>query len=78
MINGGWDVLEVIFMSYFWVETSGKTLEEIDSVLEGSKHSEGPDLEDIKRAKAVGEAVRGESEGLLEGSEGYGSIDDIR
>lgn len=32
MINGAWDVLEVLFVLYFWVETKGKTLEEIDEV----------------------------------------------
>lgn len=32
MINGAWDVLEIAFLIYFWVETKGKTLEEIDEV----------------------------------------------
>lgn len=32
MINGAWDVLELAFVLYFWVETKGKSLEEIDEV----------------------------------------------
>ncbi|KAL5330311.1 hypothetical protein ACEPPN_003837 [Leptodophora sp. 'Broadleaf-Isolate-01'] len=52
MINGAWDVLELVFILSFWVETKGKTLEEIDEVLDGTKHSRVPDLEDILRGKA--------------------------
>ncbi len=51
MMNGSWDVLEVVFMWFYWVETSGKTLEEIDAVLDGGKHSGAPDLEDVRRGK---------------------------
>jgi len=32
MINGAWDVFELAFVMYFWVETKGKTLEEVDEV----------------------------------------------
>jgi len=32
MINGAWDIFELAFVFYFWVETKGKTLEEIDEV----------------------------------------------
>ena len=51
MMNGSWDVLEVVFIYFYWVETKGKTLEEIDEVIEGVKHSEVPDLENIRRGK---------------------------
>lgn len=51
MMNGSWDILEVVFIWFYWVETKGKTLEEIDEVFEGTKHSDGPDLENIRRAK---------------------------
>jgi len=58
MINGAWDVVMVFAIMYYWVETKGKTLEEIDQVLEGVKHSDIPDLETIYRGKAeVGELV---------------------
>lgn len=49
LANGIWDVLEVTFIWFYWVETSGKTLEEIDAVLDGIKHSEVPSLEDVVR-----------------------------
>ncbi|KAK5023437.1 hypothetical protein LTS07_009312 [Exophiala sideris] len=44
MINATWDVLEVIFIILFWVETSNKTLEEIDELIDGEMHSDAPVL----------------------------------
>jgi hypothetical protein len=44
MINASWDVLEVLFIIFIWVETSNKTLEEIDEVIEGEMHSDAPKL----------------------------------
>lgn len=35
----------------FWVETKGKTLEEIDAIFEGEKHSNVPDLEMVLKGK---------------------------
>ncbi|KAH6698361.1 MFS sugar transporter-like protein [Leptodontidium sp. MPI-SDFR-AT-0119] len=52
MINGAWDVLELAFVLFFWVETKGKTLEEIDELFDGQKHSDAPDLEAIMKGKA--------------------------
>ena len=37
MINGAWDFLLILGVWYWWVETKGKTLEEIDEKIEG-KH----------------------------------------
>ncbi|KUL82873.1 hypothetical protein ZTR_09022 [Talaromyces verruculosus] len=34
MVNASWDVLEVVFVVLYWVETSKLSLEEIDEVLE--------------------------------------------
>lgn len=31
----------------FWVETKGKTLEEIDAIFEGEKHSSVPDVAEV-------------------------------
>jgi Sugar (and other) transporter len=39
MINGGWDILMLVIIVMFWVETKGKTLEEVDYVIDG--HSQG-------------------------------------
>lgn len=47
MMNGAWDVLEVGLIWEYWVETRGKTLEEIDEMFEGIKHSDVPDLKDV-------------------------------
>lgn len=38
--------------AYYWVETKGKTLEEIDAIFEGEKHSSVPDVEDVRLGKA--------------------------
>ncbi len=45
----------------FWVETKGRTLEEIDAIFEGEKHSSVPDVEAVRQGKetitAAGEGV---------------------
>ena len=66
MINGGWDVVVIALVALFWVETKGKTLEELDEVFDGAKHSDVPDLEQIYRGReslsvAAVEAVRTKS-----------------
>lgn len=35
MINAAWNVLEVAFVAYFWIETKDMTLEQIDEKLLG-------------------------------------------
>lgn len=35
----------------YWVETKGKTLEEIDAIFEGEKHSDVPDVEAVRRGE---------------------------
>ena len=58
MANGAWDVVMLAAIVYYWVETKGKTLEEIDAVLEGKKHSDVPDLEMIYKGKEdIGESL---------------------
>lgn len=39
--------------AYFWVETKGRTLEEIDAVFEGQKHSNVPDVAAVRTGKAA-------------------------
>ena len=36
----------------YWVETKGKTLEEIDAIFEGEKHSSVPDVEVVRKGDA--------------------------
>ncbi|KJA21202.1 hypothetical protein HYPSUDRAFT_751468 [Hypholoma sublateritium FD-334 SS-4] len=53
MINGAWDVVIIGLMWWYWVETKGMTLEEIDRVIDGEKHSDVPDLVLIAQGKAA-------------------------
>lgn len=64
MINGAWDILELLFVIFFWIETKGKTLEEIDEVIDGVKHSDMLDLDLLKRGDGIEAAAE-----VLEGRE---------
>ncbi|VUC21020.1 unnamed protein product [Clonostachys rosea] len=48
MVNASWNALFWIGVFFFWVETKGKTLEEIDELFDGVKHSDVPDLNDVQ------------------------------
>lgn len=48
MVNGSWDIVIVLLIAVFWVETKGRTLEEIDAIFEGEKHSSVPDVEQVR------------------------------
>ncbi|KAI9731689.1 MAG: hypothetical protein M1834_004478 [Cirrosporium novae-zelandiae] len=52
IINSCFDILMVLFVAFYYVETRGLTLEEIDSKFDGVKHSDVPDLEQLKAGKA--------------------------
>ncbi|KAJ5657277.1 uncharacterized protein N7484_000926 [Penicillium longicatenatum] len=51
MINASWDLVILGLIAYYWVETKGKTLEEIDALFEGEKHSSVPDIEKLRRGQ---------------------------
>ncbi|KAK7912025.1 hexose carrier protein [Apiospora marii] len=53
MVNGSWDIIVLILIAVFWVETKGKTLEEIDAIFEGHKHSSVPDVELVRKGVAT-------------------------
>lgn len=59
MINGAWDVLELLFVIFFWVETKGKTLEEIDELLDGAKTNAIRDLAFLEKndGEAIGQEI---------------------
>ncbi|KAF5707592.1 MFS sugar transporter [Fusarium mundagurra] len=38
IINASWDILEVLFVAFFWVETKRRSLEEIDALFDPSGH----------------------------------------
>lgn len=52
MINGGWDVIVVVLIAVYWVETKGKSLEEVDALFDGHKHSDVPDVELVRSGQA--------------------------
>lgn len=49
-----------------WVETKGKTLEEIDMLFDGEKHSDVPDVETVMKGKGNFEVLHGQVVGLDE------------
>lgn len=52
MINGSWDIIIAAFIAVFWVETKGKTLEEIDALFEGERPLV-PDVENVRKGEAL-------------------------
>jgi hypothetical protein len=58
-INGSWNILMIIAIALFWIETKGKTLEEIDEAIEGVRHSEAPGIEDLITNKGAQVTVQG-------------------
>ncbi|KAF2007286.1 general substrate transporter [Amniculicola lignicola CBS 123094] len=53
IVNASFDVLTLAFVWYFWVETQGKSLEEVDVLMDGEKHSDVPDPMDVINGKAI-------------------------
>ncbi|KAJ0359350.1 hypothetical protein COL154_008379 [Colletotrichum chrysophilum] len=47
IMNGGWNVLFFAFIWWYWVEVLGKTLEEIDALFDGRKHTDTPNVEAV-------------------------------
>ncbi|KAF1352266.1 MFS sugar transporter-like protein [Delphinella strobiligena] len=52
-INAGWDVLELAFVFFCWVETRNLSLEELDSLFDGQKHSDVSDVDTVLKAKTA-------------------------
>lgn len=51
MINGGWDIIVIVLIALYWVETKGKTLEEIDALFDGEVHSTVTDIEKVRKGE---------------------------
>ncbi|KJR82679.1 hexose transporter [Sporothrix schenckii 1099-18] len=51
LVNASWDIVIAVLIAVYWVETKGKTLEEIDAIFEGEKHSDVPDVEAVRRGE---------------------------
>lgn len=85
MVNGGWDIITLVLIvssvvpitffllilaqAVYWVETKGRTLEEIDEIFEGEKHSNVPDVELVRSGKVQLDiaAVEQQIENVMEG-----------
>ncbi|KAF2733679.1 putative sugar transporter [Polyplosphaeria fusca] len=67
-INGSWDIVTFALIAVFWVETKGKSLEEIDAIFEGEKHSTVPDIEAVRTGEATVDIAALEQEIVLEKS----------
>lgn len=50
MINGAWDIVVFFIILVWWVETKGKTIEEVDACFDGKK-TDVPDLMAIEKGK---------------------------
>lgn len=57
-INGSWNLLMIVAIALFWIETKGKTLEEIDEAIEGVRHSDAAGVEDMVANKGAQVTVR--------------------
>lgn len=60
MINGAWDVLQVLYVVWCWVETKGKTLEEIDELFGGPSAQYGIHVQDVIDGRDPGLAIKGD------------------
>lgn len=49
----------IVAIALFWIETKGKTLEEIDEAIEGVRHSDAPGVEDLIANKGAQVIVDG-------------------
>lgn len=56
LINGAWDVFAALAVAYWWIETKGKSLEEIDEMIEGKKYLKS-DM-DVREMEKGGADVR--------------------
>ncbi len=59
MINGAWDVLQVVFIMVYWVETKGKTLEEIDENFDGPNAAHTIHVQDVIEGRDPGLILKG-------------------
>ena len=51
MINGSWDIIIIVLIVVYWVETKGRSLEEIDALFDGQVHSSVTDIEKVRKGE---------------------------
>ncbi|KAK1855659.1 hexose transporter [Colletotrichum chrysophilum] len=57
MINAGWDAVQFAFVAYFWIETKGLTLEEINAKFDALHETDSYGTEGLSRSGMVLEGV---------------------
>ncbi|KAL3300563.1 hexose transporter [Colletotrichum asianum] len=57
MINAGWDAVQFAFVAYFWIETKGLTLEEINAKFDALHETDSYGTEGLTRSGMVLEGV---------------------
>lgn len=55
IINASADIVMLVGVLWYWVETRGLTLEEVDKIFDGEKHSDVPDINVIMGLKVDAE-----------------------
>jgi MFS family permease len=53
MINATFNVVTFVYVWVYWVETKDKTLEEMDELLDGEKHSDAPNVVDVMTGRVA-------------------------
>ncbi|EFX02370.1 hexose transporter [Grosmannia clavigera kw1407] len=53
IVNASWNVLFLVWVYFFWVETRDKNLEEIDELFDGIRHSDVPTLKQMREKTAA-------------------------
>jgi len=75
MINSSWDILEWLFIFFFWVETKGKTLEEIDYLFEEEKDGNHLTVGAVLEGKPVDDNVSVEmGDGTIPKKDAYTNV----
>lgn len=57
MINAGWDAIQFAFVAYFWIETKGLTLEEINAKFDALHERDTRGTEGLNRSSMILEGV---------------------
>lgn len=57
MINAGWDAVQFAFVAYFWIETKGLTLEEINAKFDALHETDRNGTEGLNGSGMILEGV---------------------
>ncbi|ETS79013.1 hypothetical protein PFICI_08866 [Pestalotiopsis fici W106-1] len=54
IMNGGWNIFQIVVIAIYWVETKGLSLEEISALFDGEVHSQVTNVKDIINGVSAG------------------------